>query len=230
MATGFGSSFGGGLGGALGGAIGSLLPSSQTTTSSGQSTGTQTQQLKLSPEGYNQVIKDILSSDAGLASLATGENLSGGYGSSVKAQLAQDLVLNIAGEMAKLTAPTVSTTEQKQTSKSKTKKGTVICTELERQGLLDTALYEAGIPHFLSLPEETVAGYRVWANHVVPLMQKYPALARALAPVAQSRYEMIVTGKFGIAGAITIYIGQPLCFLIGSFLGSEKRGNLSATS
>jgi len=77
-------------------------------------TNTSKKYLDLSPEGYNQIIKDVLASDAGLASLATGENLSGGYGSSVKAQLAQDLVLNIAGEMAKLTAPTIEQGKSKK--------------------------------------------------------------------------------------------------------------------
>jgi hypothetical protein len=217
----FGQSFSSALGSSLGSSVVGMLPSSQTTT--GTSSGTQTQQLDLSPEGYNKIIKDILSSDAGLAALATGENLSGGYGSSVKAQLAQDLVLNIAGEMAKLTAPSVSTTQT--SSKSKTKKKTsVICTELERQGLLDPDLYDAGHAHFLSLPDETVAGYRIWAEKVVPLMQKSAALSRFLQPIAVSRYQMIVHKRFGILGAITIYIGQPICFVIGKILAAMDEG------
>src|SRR5574338_1449366 len=93
---------------------------------SDKSTGTKKQYLDLSPEGYNKIIKDILSSDAGLAALATGENLSGGYGSSVKAQLAQDLVLDIAGELAKLTAPTIEESKAKKKSSGIGAK-TVIC-------------------------------------------------------------------------------------------------------
>ena len=182
--------------------------------------------LDLSPEGFNQIVTDILKSDQGLAALATGENLSGGYGSSVKAQLAQDLVLNIAGEMAKLTAPTIETGKS---SKKSAGAKTVICTELERQGLLDTELYQAGHQHFLSLPEETVAGYRIWANKVVPLMQKYPSLARAIAPIAQARYEFIVLNKFSLIGAATVYIAQPVCYLIGCVIGTSN-GNLKATS
>lgn len=233
----FGQTFGQAAASSLGGAVGGLFTSfiPQSTTTTGSASGTQTQKLDLSQEGYNKIIKDILSSDAGLAALATGENLSGGYGSSVKAQLAQDLVLNIAGEMAKLTAPSVATTESK--SKSKTKKGTVICTELERQGLLDPDLYDAGIKHFLSLPDETVAGYRIWAEKVVPLMQKSPALSRFLLPIAVSRYQMVVHNNFGILGAITIYIGQPICFLIGTYIlnsasyaKGKDNGDVSSTS
>lgn len=213
------------------GTAASLLPTTQNTTASGS--GTTTTRLDLSPAGYDKIIRDILASDAGLASLATGENLSGGYGSSVKAQLAQDLVLNIAGEMAKLTAPTTQTTQQQ--SKSKTKKKTsVICTELARQNLLPESLYLLGHAHFLSLHPQTVAGYRVWAEKVVPLMQKSRALSKFLAPIALARYKMIVLQEFSLIGAATIYLGQPICFIIGGFLSQETQenlnGDLSATS
>ena len=206
------------------GTVASLLPSSQNTTASGS--GTTTSKLDLSQAGYDKLIKDILSSDAGLASLATGENLSGGYGSSVKAQLAQDLVLNIAGEMAKLTAPTTQTTQQQSTSKTK-KKMSVICTELARQGKLPPALYSLGHTHFLKLHPQTVAGYRVWADKVVPSMKKSKRLSNFLAPITIARYRLVVLGEFSILGAATIYLGQPICFVIGGFLSKETRENLN---
>ncbi len=198
---------------------------SQTTTASSQ----KKKYLDLSPEGYNKIIQDILASDAGLAALATGENLSGGYGSSVKAQLGQDLVLNIAGEMAKLTAPTIEEGQSKSQTK---KKMSVICTELQRQGLLDTELYEAGHAHFLSLPVQTVAGYRVWANKVVPILQKYPVIARIIAPLVTSRYEYIVHNRFSVFGWFSVAIAQPICYVIGSIVLRIKgnHGDLSATA
>lgn len=195
-----------------------------------KSSNTEKEYLDLSPEGYQKIIRDILASDAGLASLATGENLSGGYGSSVKAQLAQDLVLNIAGEMSKLTAPTI--TSKKSSAKAAGAK-TVICTELERQGLLDTELYNAGHEHFLSLPAEIVAGYRVWANKVVPILRKHTWLARAIAPLVTQRYEYIVHGRFSLFGWASVAIAQPICFVIGSYvlaISGDKNGDLSATS
>lgn len=213
LATGFGTGIAGGI-------VGAVLPTSSTTTSS----GTSTSKLDLSQEGYDKIIKDILSSDAGLAALATGENLSGGYGSSVKAQLAQDLVLNIAGEMAKLTAPTTQTSQ----SKSKTKKKmSVICTELARQGKLPPALYSLGYSHFLKLHPQTVAGYRVWADKVVPMMRKSRRLSNFLAPIAIARYRLVVLQEFSILGAATIYLGQPICFVIGGFLSKETQENLN---
>lgn len=191
--------------------------------------GSERSYLDLSPEGYNKIIKDILASDAGLAALATGENLSGGYGSSVKAQLAQDLVLNIAGEMAKLTAPTV---KESKTKKAGASLGSVICTELHRQGKLSSALYKLGHSHFLSLHPNTVIGYHSWAEKVVPLMQKSRALSKFLAPIVTARYRMIVLGEFSFLGAATIYLGQPICFVIGSILvaAKENHGDLSATT
>lgn len=206
------------------GTVASLLPTSQNTTAN--ASGTTTSKLELSQAGYDKIIKDILASDAGLAALSTGENLSGGYGSSVKAQLAQDLVLNIAGEMAKLTAPTVQTTQQQSRSKTK-KKVSVICTELARQGKLPQALYLLGHSHFLSLHPQAVAGYRVWADKVVPLMKKSRALSNFLAPIAIARYRMIVLKEFSILGAATIYLGQPICFIIGGFLSKETQENLN---
>ena len=197
-------------------------------TSRASDTGSTVRQLDLSAAGYDKIIKDILSSDAGLASLATGENLSGGYGSSVKAQLAQDLVLNIAGEMAKLTAPSIEKTKTvSKKSSAKATGVTVICTELARQGKLPPALYSLGHSHFLTLHPQTVAGYRVWADKVVPMMRKSKRLSNFLAPIAIARYRMVVLGEFSILGAATIYLGQPICFVIGGFLSKETQENLN---
>jgi hypothetical protein len=197
-------------------------------TSRASDTTSKQTQLIIDQAGFNKIIYDILASDQGLASLATGENLGGGYGSSMKAQLAQDLVIKASGELAKITAPTL---EKGKSVSKKSSSGmkTVICTELMRQGKLSEELYNAGHEHFLSLPPEVIVGYRVWADKVVPLMQKSPLLSKMLAPVANARYEMIVNKKFSLIGAATIYIGQPICFLIGTCLENNS-GNVSRTS
>lgn len=200
--------------------VSSMAPRSETTNSSGTSKA----YLDLSPEGYNKIIRDILAADGGLASLATGENSAGGYASSVKAQLAQDLVLNIAGEMAKLTAPSI---QESQSTTRKKSKVSVICTELARQGKLPQAFYLLGHSHFLTLPEQTVAGYRVWADKVVPLMRKSRTLSNFLAPIVLARYKMIVLGEFSVLGAATIYLGQPICFVIGAFIPKKTQEYLN---
>lgn len=207
--------------------------------------GNKTSKLNLSPEGMNKLIYDILSSDQGLAALATGEGMSGGFGSTTKSLLAQDLVVKIAGELGKLTAETVTTADEVKTTKegrALNKVGdfgdkynffndssggvdsatddSVICTELNRQGVLDDALYyhPAAQLHFLELPEEVVRGYHFWAKSCVQPLASSSWLSNCVAPIVRSRYEMITTGKFKFLGAITIYLGQPICYAIGAIL------------
>lgn len=179
----------------------------------------------VSQEGIDKIMKDILGSDQGLASLASGENLSGGSGSTTKTQLSQDLVTKLAGELALINAETItsSSSEGKTltdkigtgASGSYGGKGTVICTELVRQGLLDKELYEAGTSHFLSLPHRTVTGYQCWAKKVVPIMQRSRKLSEALVPIAVARYNHITGRNRNAIGLLTVCIAQPVCYAIG---------------
>ena len=185
--------------------------------------GTQKTKLNIDKAGLDAIIQDILGSEQGLAQLVQGQSTAGLYGSSTNTLMAQEFVTNIAGELAKLTAESVTTKDEKSTKKSASAGlKTVICTELERQGLLDTELYEAGHAHFLSLSPQTVRGYRVWANKVVPLMQKSPRLSFALAPIASARYEHVTGRRKNLVGWITVHICQPICYLIGFFVPEGK--------
>lgn len=199
---------------------------SQTTT-----TGKQ-----LSQAAIDKLVYDVLSADTGLASLATGENLSGGYAASTKALLAQDFVTKLVGELANVTAPTVTKEEgsayKTSTARTTKKSGglkTVICTELHRQGLLLDELYNhpAAAAHFQSLHPNTIRGYHFWAIPVVERMKKSVSLSMALLPIAHGRYVQITTGHVTIGGTLTIYVGQPICFAIGTILNvidSIKKG------
>lgn len=192
---------------------------SQSTSGS----GTSKTKLNIDKAGLDAIVQDIMGSEQGLAQLVQGQNTAGLYGSSTNTLLAQEFVTNIAGELAKLTAESETNTEN--TSKTKSKSvglKTVICTELERQGLLDTELYDAGRAHFLSLSPQTVRGYRVWANRVVPLMQKSPGLSAALAPIANSRYEHVTGRRKNLLGWITVHVFQPICYMIGFFVPEGK--------
>jgi hypothetical protein len=182
------------------------------TNQQGDSAGSYTKKKSIDPAGINKLIYDVLSSDQGLAALAGGENAAGGTKSSTKGLLAQDLIAKVVGELANVTA-----TETKQETGT-TKKGTVICTELVRQGLLSEELYVGGFAHFSSLHQQTVRGYQVWAKKVVPLMAKHRWLAELIAPIGVGRYEFIVNKKITFWGLATVYIGQPLCHIIGLFV------------
>lgn len=208
--------------------------------------GNQTTQKVLSQDAVNKLIYDVLSSDQGLASLASGENLSGGFKSSSKSLLAQDLVTKIIGELANITAPTTTTNEEVKSTKegravdkigdygdkygidvkngSPLTKNTVICTELNRQGLLEDSLYEhpAALAHFESLDPRVIRGYHSWGVGAAAHLASSPRLSRWIAPIARSRYQMITTGKFHFLGALTIYLAQPICFVIGSVLGEKN--------
>ena len=183
-------------------------------------------QKYISDTGINKLIYDALSADNGLASLATGENLSGGYGASTKALLGQDFMVKLIGELANVSAQTVTdttgtTTKSESGSSSKASGGlklTVICTELHSQGLLSAALYNhpAASVHLSTVHPYTLAGYHLWAVKVVSWMKKSPLLSHLLLPICQSRYEMVTSGKFKFWGAATIYIGHPICFILGA--------------
>ena len=211
-----------------------------------KSSGTETQNAQqttttgkvLSQDAINKLIYDVSSADAGFASLATGENLGGGYASSTKALLAQDFMVKLIGELANVTAQTVSTevgSAKKSSTATSTKKSgglkTVICTELHRQGLLDTSLYNhpIAVSHFRNLHPYTISGYHLWGNAVAERMRNSVSLTLAMAPIAHQRYLMITTGKFNLIGAATIYLGQPICFVLG-FLANlgAKYGHIGA--
>lgn len=208
--------------------------------------GTEVQEAKqttttgkvLSQDAINKLIYDVSSADQGFASLATGENLAGGYAASTKALLAQDFMVKLIGELANVTAQTVSTeagsaTKQSKSSTNKASGGlkTVICTELHRQGLLSHDLYAhpAAIKHFLALHPYTIAGYQFWGVTVAERMRTSGLLSHLILPVAEARYRMVTTGRFNMLGAATLYVGQPICFIIGALVNLGARyGHFSA--
>ncbi len=195
----------------------------------------QTKQRVLDQNAIDKLLYDLLAQDQGLAQLASGENLAGGFNSSTKTLMAQDFLTKVLGEVALITAPEVTsgTTTQDSVQRSKkTSAKTVICTELMRQGRLPSDMYEEGHQHFLNLSPYTVSGYRLWADKVVPLMQKSPGLSNFLAPIAYDRY-LMTTGRasWTFWGAVTIYVGQPVCNVIGriyALLKGEQYGSVQS--
>ena len=219
----------------------SLIPqSTQTsgfTSAAVSNKGTQTSQKKLDQVAIDKIISDVLGSDQGLAALAQGENISGSFGSTAKSQLAQDLVVKLVGEIANITAPTITTTDQAQKQESSTqqagkKKTTVICTELLEQGRFPAHLYyhPTALAHFESLPAETISGYHFWAIPVVKWMKRSPKLCQILLPIVCARYEHIIYGRRTLVGAATIHIGQPICYAIGCVLKLFRKEQAHAHS
>ncbi len=188
----------------------------------------------LSEEAMDKIVYDVLASDKGLAALATGENLSGGFNTSSKGLLAQDLAVKVAGELANITADEWTQTSGKKKNKRDAFEGggnfgassnKVICTELVNQNKLPLNLYHSpvAIKHFYSLPQVTREGYWFWAEPLAEKMGTSPRLSDFFVPIVLGRYEYIVNGKKNLLGLATVYIGEPLCFLLGSILHFLRR-------
>lgn len=195
-------------------------------------TGYSKSQKVLSQQGIDKIVYDIMSSDQGLGALSRGENLSGGFGSTTKTLLAQDLIAKIAGEIANVTAPTITESTKKEENQNTKRSAiggqlSVICTEFARTGELDWNTYKAGDVYFRNLPYYTVVGYYAWATSQVSLIKKNSWYRAFMLRVVRSRYNMILNRKFGFLGAVTIYLGEPLCYLIGRYF---VKGNLNGST
>lgn len=200
--------------------------------------GTKTTTKKnLSQEAINKLIYDALSSDQGLAALASGENLAGGSKSASKTLLAQDMMAKIVGELAAVTAETEQMTDEVKTTKEgravnkigdagdkynafnrgQNLDDTVICTELHRQGKLSSELYHSVGAPYAQVSYFTWRGYHLWASRVVPLMARSDLLSNLLLPIIRSRYLLLSDAPgFHFLGHLTCKIGEPICWMIGT--------------
>ena len=80
-----------------------------------------TEQLDISEEGLQKIVADVLGGTEGLADIFSGEQLQGLYDTTAAAQAAGNLVTNLAGELAKLTAKHVTTVEEEEEALEKAK-------------------------------------------------------------------------------------------------------------
>lgn len=81
-------------------------PSSSVTENSGR---IDTSQVMLSTQAVDHIVQQMLSSTQGLAAVSSGQKGAGGYNSTATAQLTNDLVAKVAGEVAVRGAKTVNT-------------------------------------------------------------------------------------------------------------------------
>ena len=113
--------------------------------------------------------------------------------------------------------------------------GRIICTELHRTKELSTKDWLRDI-HFTfnTLTEKHVKGYLLWAVPTVKYMKKYPKYRKLWKHIAQHRANDIAwrlnEGKFDLLGRIYAGIGEPLCWLIGNFVGNKRINELNITN
>ena len=131
------------------GAFGSLFPSNEkgsgNTTSSGTASsntiasraGESRKRLEISQEAIDKIIQDVLAGADGLAAIFAGENSAGIFNSSSANLAAGDLAAKIVGEIAKLQAEEVATTDETETQDT--------TQEFAQQGTSQTTAKKGGI-------------------------------------------------------------------------------------
>jgi len=105
--------------------------------------------------------------------------------------------------------------------------GTVICSELYRQGVMPKHIYALDVVYGHSLyviyPEVTV-GYHLWAKPLVKVMKK-SKLVTKLVSIPAMAWARNMAGDYNFFGSVISMIGEPICNIVGkvklSFSGAK---------
>lgn len=100
--------------------------------------------------------------------------------------------------------------------------GTVICTELYRQGYMDVTLYTKDAAYGRNLPANVMRGYQFLAAPIVKLMQVSKLATKLISYPALAWARHIAGDEFNIVGYIAQTYGEPICGFIGKFISGEK--------
>ena len=104
----------------------------------------------------------------------------------------------------------------------------VICTELERQGLMEAELLQTDIVFTQRhIAMKTVQGYHLWAVPYVRLMKKSTIVTRLVKPFANWRaeeiaFQMGTRTRPHYRGKAVRYIGEPVCWLLGWMMTLQR--------
>lgn len=101
-------------GGGITGAAGDIVGRGGTRIETGteRRRGRETEQLEIDEAGIAKILQDILGGTEGLASIFSGEKTAGIYSGTVAAQASGNLLANLIGEIAKVTAKKVTTSAE----------------------------------------------------------------------------------------------------------------------
>jgi hypothetical protein len=103
--------------------------------------------------------------------------------------------------------------------------GTVICTELYRQGYYSEEIIKADREYGFNMMKtnpEIYFGYLLLADPVVKLMQKSKLFTKAIAFFAVP-WAKNMAGKHNLLGEIVSTIGEPLCYIVGKIFKAERK-------
>lgn len=110
--------------------------------------------------------------------------------------------------------------------------GSVVCTELHRQGIMSKELYNNDVRFaHAHMSEVVLTGYRYWGIPVVHMMRTSPTVSAIAAFFAVNRAHYIasVTGEAkyhparAVFGALINAIGVPACYILGTVLNAAGR-------
>lgn len=103
--------------------------------------------------------------------------------------------------------------------------GSVLCTELHAQGILDSDIYakdaEYGVKLYQTNPEILV-GYHFWAVPLVRVMRKSKLVTNILKHPVLAWANHISGTKENFFGRICVNVGQPICGFIGKLILGNK--------
>lgn len=101
--------------------------------------------------------------------------------------------------------------------------GTVICTELHRQGIMPLNIYMKDSEYGKKLPIDVVNGYHFWAVPVANRMKTSPLLTSIMKVPAMKWAKHIAGVEKSAFGYVCQYIGEPVCGMIGKALCKLRR-------
>ena len=127
----------------------------------------------------------------------------------------------LAGTISLMQGGRAEGVQQPQLPQSGGMFGTVICTELHRQGYMDLATYakdadygryiEAEYPHIME-------GYQFLATPIVSLMQKSKLFTKIVSYPALKWARHIAGEENSVIGCLAINVGQPICGVVGKLI------------
>ena len=107
--------------------------------------------------------------------------------------------------------------------------GTVICTELYKQGLLDDIIFKADEEWGEVIPSIVKDGYHLWAKPIVKQMQKSSNLTKKInwlaTPVTKEIAHQMGVGKGSKIGLAMLSIAIPICAVLGAAMLPFKQKN-----
>lgn len=216
--------------------------SSNNTSSNKDINLTTTNSEEVSPEKAMALLQQLLGSVQGLAQVSSGQKISGMYDSTTNQQLTNDLLARSTADVAALssvkTQTQTGTISDSQTTQQKTKGALqwIICTELYRQGRLQSKFYKYGARVFANYTDRTKQGYYIWAVPAVKHLRSHPdsKLSKLMEIVFNARAEYLAA-KAGcksanktVLGFLTTHILFVVCVVLSRTIARKPIDFMSA--